>query len=60
MSIILNYLLQGDKVPAEIEEKEDKGNEAATINDIIEDEEKIGVDKTKEEEEAVDWKPKSR
>ena len=53
-------LLQGDRVPAEIEKKEDKGNEAATINDINEVEEKIGADKTKEDDEAVKWKPKSR
>ncbi len=45
---------------AEIEEKEDEGNEAATIDDIIEDEEKIGADKTKKEDEAANWKPKSR
>ena len=52
-------LLQGDRVPAEIEEKEEKGNEAATIDDINEDEENIGAVKT-EEDEAVNWKPKSR
>ena len=39
-----------------IEKKEDK----ATIDDINEVEEKIGADKTKVEEEAVNWKPKSR
>ena len=53
-------LLQGDRVPAEIEKKEDKGNEAATIDEIDEDEENIGADKTKEDDEAVKWKPKSR
>ena len=55
-------LLQGDRVPAEIEKKEDKGNEAVTIDDINEDEENIGAGKTKEdkEDEAVNWKPKSR
>ena len=57
MSIIL---IQGDIIPAEIEQKEDKGNEAATIDDINEDEENIGAEKTKEDEEAVNWKPKSR
>ena len=31
-----------------------------TIDDINEDEENIGADKTKEDEEAVNWKPKSR
>ena len=56
-------LIQGDRIPAEIEQKEEKGNEAATnatIDDINEDEENIGADKTKEDEEAVKWKPKSR
>ncbi len=53
-------LLQGDRVPAEIEQKEDKGNEAATIDDNNGNEEKIGADKTKEDDEAVNWKPKSR
>ena len=57
MSIIL---IQGDIIPAEIEQKEDKGNKAVTIDDINEDEENIGADKTKEDEEAVNWKPKSR
>ena len=52
-------LLQGDRVPAEIEKKEEKGNEAAIIDDINEDEENIGAVKTKEDE-AVNWKPKSR
>ena len=51
-------LLQGDRVPAEIEKKEEKGNEAAIIDDINEDE-NIGAVKTKEDE-AVNWKPKSR
>ena len=46
-------------VLAEIKKKEDKGNEAATIDDINEDEENIGAVKTKEDE-AVNWKPKSR
>ena len=57
MSIIL---IQGDIIPAEIEQKEDKGNKAVTIDDINEDEENIGADTTKEDEEAVKWKPKSR
>ena len=38
-------LFQGDRIPAEIEGKEEKGNEVATID---------------EDEEAVKWKPKSR
>ncbi len=49
-------LLQGDRV----EQKEDKGNEAATIDDNNGDEDKIGADKTKEDDEAVNWNPKSR
>ena len=53
-------LLKGDRVPAEIEKKEGKRNEAATIADINEDEEKIGADKTKDNDEVVAWKPKSR
>ena len=53
-------LLQGDRVTAEIEHQEEKGNEAATIDGINEDEKNIGADKTKEDEEAVNWKPKSR
>ena len=53
-------VLQGDRVPAEIEQKEDKGKEAATIDDINEDEENIGAVKTEEDEEALKWKPKSR
>ena len=59
---LFNYfqLLQGDRVPAEIQKKEDGGNEAVTIDDNNEDEEKIGADKTKEDDEAVNWKPKSR
>ena len=53
-------LLHGDRVPAEIEKKEEKGNEAAIIDDINEDDEEImGAVKT-EEDEAMNWKPKSR
>ena len=52
-------LLQGDRVTAEIEHQEEKGNEAATIDEINLDEENIGSVKTKEDE-AVNWKPKSR
>ena len=63
MGIRLVYnseLLQGDRVPAEIEKKEEKGNEAAIIDDINGDEDKIGAETKKEDEEAVTWKPKSR
>ena len=44
----------------DLEKKEDRGNEAATIDDINEDEDKIGAETKKEDEEAVTWKPKSR
>ena len=47
-------------VLTELEKKEDRGNEAATIDDVNEDVEIIGADKTKEDDEAVTWKPKSR
>ena len=51
-------LLQGERVLAETEKKEDKA--PATIDDVIEDEMKIGTNKTKQNVEAVNWKPKSR
>ena len=47
-------------VLTELEKKEEKGNEAVTINDINEDEDKIGAETKKEDGEAVNWKPKSR
>ena len=43
-------------VLSEIKKKEDKGNETVTIDDINKDE----ADKTKEDDEAVTLKPKSR
>ena len=56
----LNYILQGVMVPTEPEKKEEKGNEAAKIDDISEDEAKIGAETKKEDDEALKWKPKSR
>ena len=52
--------MTGDRVPAEFEKMEDKGNVGATINTINEDEEKIGTEKTTEDDKAVKWTPKSR